>query len=132
VGHVRTSARRCLAVVPLAAAVLSGCSDVRGPDAEQAAADFAGAADPTARCDLLAPATFASLVQDEGSCAEAIEQLPVGSGEVLAVEVWGEEAQARLADDTLFLTRAEGGWRVSAAACTPAGERRYDCQVEGS
>jgi hypothetical protein len=124
--------RRCLAVAVLGTAALSGCSDVQGPDVEATAAQFAGAADPGARCDLLAPATFASLVQDEGSCPDGIEQLPVGNGEVLAVEVWGEEAQARLTDDTLFLTRSDGGWRISAAACSSAGEGRYDCQLEGS
>jgi hypothetical protein len=52
---------------------------------------------------------------------------------VTAVEVWGAEAQVRLADDTVFLTRTSDGWRVSAAACTPRGEGLpYDCRLAAS
>ena len=47
--------------------------------------------------------------------------------------MWGEEAQVRLSDDTLFLTRTADGWRVSAAACTAQGaELPYECQLEAS
>jgi hypothetical protein len=49
------------------------------------------------------------------------------------VAVWGEEAQARLTDDTLFLTRTAEGWLVTAAACRSQGaDLPYECQVEGS
>jgi hypothetical protein len=73
-------------------------------------------------------------VEEESStCEEAIGQVPLGAGKVTAVEVWGEEAQVRLTDDTLFLTRTTDGWRISAAACTPQGESLpYDCRLEAS
>jgi hypothetical protein len=112
---------------------LSACSDVSAEGAEEFVEDFAAAQDdPAARCDLLAPETLAALVEDEGApCAEAIEQLPIGSGDLVSVEVWGEEAQVRLSDDTLFLTRTSEGWRVSAAACRGQGtEQPYDCRLE--
>jgi hypothetical protein len=52
-----------------------------------------------ARCELLAPNTRAALVEEASGCEEAIQQIPLGSGEVASVEVWGEEAQVRLADE---------------------------------
>ena len=75
-----------------------------------------------------------ALVEDEGaSCEDAIGDLPVGGGDVTSVEVWGGEAQVRLADDTLFLTETAAGWRVTAAACRPQGATLpYECEVEGS
>jgi hypothetical protein len=126
----RRSFVACAAVlVPLA-----GCGDLSGQDVEEVASAFADASgDPEERCALLAEKTLSTLEQEEGeSCADALEQLPVGAGELMSVEVWGEEAQAKLADDTLFLTHTSGGWRIAAAACTPQGpEEPYDCQVEG-
>jgi hypothetical protein len=121
------------AVVAAAAVVLTGCGDLSAGEVQSAASTFASA-DDTARCDLLAPSTLASLVQDESTpCEDAIGDLPIGSGDVLSVAVWGEEAQAKLADDTLFLTRTSSGWRVMAAACTSqGGDKPYDCQLEGS
>jgi hypothetical protein len=117
----------------LAVALLTGCGDVSADDVDGVATTFAGAEDdPASRCELLASATLEA-VQEEGPCDDAIADLPLGSGEVTAVEVWGEEAQVRLADDTLFLTRTADGWRVSAAACTPQGEDLpYDCRLEAS
>jgi hypothetical protein len=113
------------------ALLLSGCGGLSDDEVGRVAEDFAGG-DAAARCDLLAPGAFAALVEAESSsCEEAIEQLPVGSGAVTEVQVWGEEAQARLSDDTLFLTRTSSGWRVMAAACRPQGQDEpYDCQVE--
>jgi hypothetical protein len=116
-----------------AVVALSACGEVPADGAEELVESFAAAqGDPSARCDLLAPGTLAALVEDEGtSCEDAIEQIPVGSGDLVSVEVWGEEAQAKLSDDTLFLTRTSEGWRVSAAACRPQGaDQPYDCQVE--
>jgi|SRR5215218_315713 len=124
----------CAAVGATAALLLSGCGNLSAGDVERAANGFATAPDPAARCDLLSPNTLAALVEEESSaCEEAIGSLPIGSGDVLSVEVWGEEAQAKLADDTLFLTRTSAGWRVMAAACTSQGANEpYDCQLEAS
>jgi hypothetical protein len=125
--------RRDAAVAAAAAVLLSGCGNLSAGDVESAASAFA-AADDAARCDLLAPSTLAALIQEESApCEEVIGDVPIGAGEVTSVAVWGEEAQAKLADDTLFLTRTSSGWRVMAAACTAQGENKpYDCQLEGS
>jgi hypothetical protein len=128
--------RRTLAVGAVAATstlLLTGCGGLAEGDVTRVAEQFA-AGDATARCDLLAPGTFAALMDQEStSCEEAIEQVDLGSGDVMEVGVWGEEAQARLSDDTLFLTHTPGGWRVFAAACVPQGQDQpYDCEVESA
>jgi len=116
-------------------ALLAGCGSVEDDGVRTVVAAFA---DPGAsareRCDLLAPATLTTLENDEEApCAEALPQLPLGTGAVESVEVWGEEAQARLSDDTLFLTRTRQGWRVLAGACTPQGpELPHRCRLEAS
>ncbi|MCW2534432.1 MAG: exported protein of unknown function [Modestobacter sp.] len=112
-------------------ATVAGCSSADEPEVRDIASSFASSG-PQGRCDLLAPATLTSLVQGGESCPEAVQHLPVGSGEVVSVEVWGVDAQVHLTDDTLFLTRDDTGWRVSAAACAPAGKGSYLCQVEAS
>ena len=126
-----TSPRRALAVVT-AMLVLSGCGGLSDGDVRRVAEDFA-AGGAGERCELLAPSTHAAVLAEASSCEEALEQAELGSGEVTEVAVWGEEAQAKLSDDTLFLTRTSSGWRVMAAACRPQGaDKPYECQVEGA
>ena len=123
-----------LATVGLAA-VLTGCGGVEGEGVRAVVTEFADpATSPETRCDLLAPATRATLEADEGSsCPDVLPELPLGTGAVGSVQVWGEEAQARLADDTLFLTRTGEGWRVLAGACRPQGpDQPYRCDLEAS
>lgn len=127
--------RSCLASMVGAALLLSGCGNLSADEVEGVAATFAGAQDdPAARCRLLAPGVVEALVEDGGrSCEDAIQDLPVGTGDVTSVEVWGEEAQARLTDDTVFLTRTAKGWRITAAACRSQGaDLPYACRLEGS
>jgi hypothetical protein len=50
---------------------------------------------------------------------------------VVESSVWGDEAQVRLSDDTLFLTHTSAGWKVVAAGCTPNGDLPYECRLEG-
>jgi hypothetical protein len=111
----------------------AGCASADEPAVRDVAASFADG-DAQTRCDLLAPATVESLVAEEQtSCPEAIGSLPLGSGNVVSVEVWGEDALVHLSDDdTLFLTRDAGGWLVSAGACRPGGDGPYQCQLEAS
>ena len=125
--------RRTLSLSAVAATLLlTGCGGLAEGDVARVAEEFA-TGDAAARCDLLAPAAFAALVEESASCEEAIEQIDIGSGDVTEVGVWGEEAQAKLSDDTLFLTHTPAGWRVFAAACTPQGqEQPYDCEVESA
>jgi hypothetical protein len=129
----------CRSALLLVAAFLTvaGCSSVgnRG----QAAAEVAqrlltavSAGDGTAACAVLAPRTAEAVAEDE-PCAEAIldKKLP-RPGTVEGTSAYGQWAQVRLDDDTVFLAVFPGGWRVVAAGCTPrpAGEP-YRCSVEG-
>jgi len=112
------------------ALLLGGCASAQEPAVERVATTFADpAGDPAARCDLLAPATRAEL-EESAPCTEAIVELPLDTGEVASVEVWGRDAQVRLAGDTLFLTETESGWKVTAAACRRHADAPYDCEVE--
>ena len=89
--------------------------------------------DGATACGLLAPETAAEVEQSAGRpCAEAIldEDLPEPA-EVTGTEVYGQRAQVRLAEDTVFLGAFPGGWRVVAAGCTSRGEKPYDCTVQG-
>jgi len=110
-------------------AMLAGCAATERPDVERVATDFA-TGDPTARCALLAPATLAAAERD-GPCVAAVGTSLSSGGQVLQTSVWGDEAQVRLAGDTLFLTRTGGGWKVVAAGCTPNGDLPYACRLEG-
>lgn len=128
--------RLCALLVVAPVVALAGCSSVG--DREGAAAEVAvrlhtavDARDGEAACALLAPGTAESVAEDE-PCPEAIlaADLP-GPGTVLKTSVYGQWAQVRLDDDTVFLGAFPGGWRVVAAGCEPRGSRPYQCSVEG-
>ncbi len=112
--------------------LLSGCASSHQAEVERVAATFADpAADPGARCDLLAPTTLASFEESASApCPEAIGELPTDAGAVRSVEIWGGDAQVALAGDTVFLTETTAGWKVTAAACSRRADAPYDCEVE--
>ncbi|WIM93525.1 hypothetical protein ACTOB_005505 [Actinoplanes oblitus] len=122
------------ALLPLAA-----CGSVG--DREEAASAVAtrllaaaASQDGVRACATLAPDTTAELEESAGKpCPEAIldEDLPE-PGRLIGTAVYGQWAQVRLADDTLFLAVFRDGWRVVAAGCTPRGDRPYDCTLQGS
>lgn len=128
-----------VALVPLAALLLAGCGSVgeRGDAAASTATRMLGAVeagDGAEACAVLAPDTVADLEESAGRpCAEAIldEELP-GAGAVTGTDVYGQWAQVRLTEDTVFLAAFPGGWRVVAAGCTPRADRPYDCVLRGS
>jgi hypothetical protein len=135
--ELQMSVRRVWAAVAVGTAVvlISGCGNVADDEVAQVATAFAhDGDDPAARCSLLAPSTLATLTEQESSaCPDAIGKVDLGSGRLISVQVWGEEAQATMSDDTLFLTRTSHGWRVMAAACRPRSPQRpYDCQLQAS
>ncbi len=121
------------AVLGLAVA-LAGCSSTHVPEVQRVATAFEDpSGDPGARCDLLAPKALEGLERDQSEpCDQAIGQLSLPGGAVRSVEVWGGDAQVKLAGDTLFLTETHTGWRVSAAGCRPKGDAPYDCEVAAS
>jgi hypothetical protein len=115
----------------------SGCADVGGR--QSAAADAASrlltavrGRDGAAACALLAPDTAGELEKSAGKpCDQAIldEDLPA-PGSVSGTDVYGQWAQVRLTDDTVFLAVFPGGWRVVAAGCKPRSSRPYDCTLQ--
>jgi hypothetical protein len=116
-----------------ALALLTGCSSAGEPGVSAVATAFEDpAGDPQARCDLLTQATLTTFESEESApCAEAIADVPLPGGEVIAVEVWGGDAQVRLGGDTVFLAETDAGWKVTAAGCEPRGEAPYECELEG-
>ena len=58
------------------------------------------------------------------------ENLPQ-PGAVTGTAVYGQWAQVRVGDDTVFLAAFPGGWRVVAAGCKSRGDRPYDCRLQG-
>jgi hypothetical protein len=126
-----------LLAVVVAGAALSGCGAVSDREAAAAAAAerFVTAVadgDGAAACAALAPETVEDLEKSGDACAEAIvdEDLPE-PGPVGATDVYGQWARVVMPDNTLFLAVFRDGWRVVAAGCRPAGERPYDCVVQG-
>jgi hypothetical protein len=65
-------------------------------------------------------------------CPRAIldQDLPATVREPRSVDRYGTSALARLAEDTLFLSRFRDGWRITAAGCTAVRAAPYACTVE--
>jgi hypothetical protein len=128
---------RRAAIASAAVALLALCACGADDTAvEKAASEFGaalGGGDLSRTCELLAPATRATIeYQQSQPCPQAMQQDNLASGAVQQVEVWGGEAQARTAADTLFLTRTADGWQVAAAGCVPrADDAPYACKVAG-
>ena len=117
---------------------LSGCADVadRRTTAGDAATKLLTAVagkDGATACAVLAPDTAAEVEQSAGKpCDQAIldEDLPAPAT-VNGTDVYGQWAQVRLSDDTMFLAVFPGGWRVVAAGCESRTSRPYDCTLQG-
>jgi hypothetical protein len=121
--------------------LLPGVAACGGPGERGAAASAAAAAferaraegDGAAMCAALAPETRGEVEESEKkACAEAIsaQELPSG-GLVRGVDVYGRQARAVLASDTLFLSQFSDGWKIVAAGCEPRPGRPYQCSVKG-
>ncbi|SDH01571.1 hypothetical protein SAMN05421869_101256 [Nonomuraea jiangxiensis] len=84
-----------------------------------------------AACAMLTRKTADKLPDPGQGCADALRELRLGAGGgLVSVSLWGDDAQVRLAGDTLFLHRFSDGWRVRAAGCRPMGDLPYECEVE--
>jgi hypothetical protein len=120
-----------LGLVLLTACTPAGESDAR-ETAEQFQTAIAGR-DVTAACGMLSDSARSQLESSTGSsCDQALSRLDLADAAVTSVNVWGDKAQARLADGAVFLAEFRTGWRVTAAGCTFVTEDLpYDCDVEG-
>ena len=139
-GRYRRPHRYTLVVIVAALPVLlvTSCSTL-DPDntaATRVAAAFHRAiqvGDGTAACALLAPATVEDLEDTSGqSCPEAIlgQHLP-DAQQVQDTAAFGRAAQVLMDADAVFLSRFGDLWLITAAGCTPRGDRPYDCTLKG-
>jgi hypothetical protein len=111
---------------------LTGCASTEEAAAGQAASRFYAALtsqNGEQACALLAPKAAESLQSGGQTCATAIGDLKLPGGQAVQVEVWGDEAQVRLARDTVFLHRFPAGWLVRGVGCEPRKNLPYDCEV---
>jgi hypothetical protein len=83
-------------------------------------------------CAQLDPETRAALEdQEKSACRDAITQLDLQASRVEDVKVYVRSAMVELASgDAAFLDEGQEGWRLSAAGCTPVGDKPYDCDLE--
>ena len=126
---------RALLVAAGVLALTTACAAPGTDGVTRAADDWLAAArakDATTLCRLLTPAAAESAVTGDQTCPQAVGDLRLpGAGPVGQVEVWSDRAQVKAGADTLFLTKIDGDWRVSAAGCTARPGRPYDCEVSG-
>ena len=122
-------------VVAAGVLVLCGCGagDAAAAQTASAFAAAVGARDFPQACELLAPATRATLeFQQSLPCPRALLGDNLSSEPVAQVEVWGGKARARAGSDTWFLTRTTQGWRIASAGCVAQGDDiPYLCKVSG-
>jgi hypothetical protein len=91
------------------------------------------AEDAASACDDLAPEAREALEQQEGmACDEAIldQNLPdaVQHG---TPTVYGSMAQVAYHDETVFLSRYDGRWLVTAVGCPPVSDDRpHECTIK--
>ena len=132
----RRSALAALALLPVI--VVTSCSTLE-PDAtaaEGVASAFHRAvqdADGSASCALLAPATVEDLEGSSGQpCPQAVlaQDLP-DAQDVQDSQAFGRAAQVLMDGDVVFLSVFGDRWLVTAAGCTPRGDRPYDCTLKG-
>jgi hypothetical protein len=118
--------------------LLTACSS-QGNAQQDAAAQVAvkfletQADNPQVACSLLAPQTVEEVERDGAACTEALPQEAAQGGPAFrSVEVYGKDAIARFADDTVFLALFRGGWKVTAANCQEkVKDQPFDCSVKG-
>jgi hypothetical protein len=137
--YLSTMSRRLRLLGWLAlAAALGGCSSL-GPDtagaagAAQAFHVATASGDGSAACSRLSARVVAELAQSARTpCEQAVLAADVPSAsKVRDVQVWGGRGMVVLDHDVVFVAEFDGGWRVTAAGCSPRKDRPYDCSVKG-
>jgi len=115
---------------------LSGCApDGTAPaDAAQEFHQSLSGSDWSAACALLQSGTREKTAQEqESTCEDHLRNLQIQEpGTVTRTEIYGRAAFVEFEQDAVFLAAAEGGWKVTAAGCTPNGDAPYTCEVGGN
>ncbi len=128
--------RPLLVTAAFGALLLTACTPAAEPDARAAAEQFQSAVagrDLASACGMLSDRARRQLEgTTAGTCVRALSRLRLSNEAVMSMSVWGDDAQARLADGALFLAEFRDGWKVTAADCTfITDDLPYDCNVEG-
>jgi hypothetical protein len=113
--------------------ILSACTPASQADVRAAAQHFQTAVrngDVQAACGMLADEARSSLERTSArSCPDALTALHLRGDRPIAVQVWGDDGQARLPGGALFLARFGQGWKITGAGCRPRADRPYACAV---
>jgi hypothetical protein len=125
-----------LAAAIAALMVLTGCAP-EGMAAADAAREFHQAlsgSEWSAACALLQSDTREKTAREqESSCEDHLRNLRIPEpGTVTRTEIYGRGALVEFENDAVFLAAAEGGWKITAAGCTPNGDAPYTCEVGGN
>ena len=126
-----------LTVVAIAALLaLTGCAP-EGTAAADAAREFHQAlsgSEWSAACSMLASDKREKTAREqESSCEDHLRNLQIQEpGTVTRTETYGRGAFVEFENDAVFLAAAEGGWKITAAGCTPNGDAPYTCEVGGN
>ncbi len=114
--------------------LVAGCAQQEAGSAQAAATGFyaalAGGRTEQA-CGLLSERAREGLETGGHACGDAIRELRLPGGQPRDARVFGDEAQVRLAADTVFLHRFGDRWLVHAAGCVPRGSLPYRCEIGG-
>jgi len=125
-------------LVVLPAVLVTACSSL-GPNTTAAAGVVSAFhravqdGDGHAACALLAPATVEDLEGRSGQpCPDSIltQDLP-DTQDVQDTQAFGRAAQVSMDGDAVFLSVFGDRWLITAAGCTPRGDRPYDCTLKG-
>jgi hypothetical protein len=121
----------CLLVL----ASLASCGAPADSDASEAARTFhesVARLDGLRACAALSARARSELEQSAGKpCPAAVldESLPPLRGR-LETHVYGTAAEVGSTGDTVFLSRFDQGWKVTAAGCRREPSGLYDCQIQ--
>jgi hypothetical protein len=122
-----------VALVLSAGMLLTGCAHPGGSGVRAATTAFFAAVsadDGDAACADLAPQAAEALGSADSTCAEEIVKLDLKGGSYVSSQVWGDRAEVKMSQDTVFLARFPGGWKVTGAGCEAQPQGPYDCDVE--
>lgn len=126
-----------VAVAGIAALLaVTGCApDGTAPaDAAQEFHQAMSASDWSSACSMLETDTREKTAREqEGSCEDHLRNLQLQEpGTVTRTEIYGRGAFVEFANDAVFLAASGGGWKITAAGCTPNGDAPYTCEVGGN
>jgi hypothetical protein len=126
-----------VAVAGIAALLaVTGCApDGTAPaDAAQEFHQAMSASDWSSACSMLETDTREKTAREqENSCEDHLRNLQLQEpGTVTHTEIYGRGAFVEFENDAVFLAASGGGWKITAAGCTPNGDAPYTCEVGGN